>query len=136
MSRILIVSNRLPVTASKSEGKINFIPSVGGLATGISSFHQNHDCLWIGWSGIARDEMSKDNVQDIITQLKKIKKTIRYFYPNHKLKHIMTVFAIKQSGLYFTLLPNIPFNDNILWDEYKKVNKIFCQNYFGCRETG
>jgi trehalose 6-phosphate synthase/phosphatase len=50
--RILIVSNRLPVTAVVDQGEIRLQPSDGGLATGLRSVHEYHQGLWIGWSGV------------------------------------------------------------------------------------
>jgi trehalose 6-phosphate synthase/phosphatase len=72
MARILIVSNRLPVTASKNKDKINFLPSAGGLATGMTSFHQNYDCQWIGWPGLVKDKIGEKGIQEIITKLEKL----------------------------------------------------------------
>ena len=40
--RLIIVSNRLPVTVSKVDGKIEYKRSLGGLATGLASFHKQH----------------------------------------------------------------------------------------------
>jgi len=37
--RLLIVSNRLPVSVSKREGRLRFQASAGGVATGLSSFY-------------------------------------------------------------------------------------------------
>jgi len=59
MARIIIVSNRLPVTAKKQKDKLSYQQSVGGLATGMSSFHENYECLWVGWPGIAKDELKR-----------------------------------------------------------------------------
>ena len=52
MRRMLIVSNRLPISVSKKKGNLDYIPSTGGLATGLSSFYQTYESLWIGWPGI------------------------------------------------------------------------------------
>lgn len=56
-NKTIIVSNRLPlnvsITKHEDENEIKILPSVGGLATGMKSIHQNSDSLWIGWSGIA-----------------------------------------------------------------------------------
>src|SRR5210317_1956662 len=57
MSKTIIISNRLPVQLQISEGKIEAIPSVGGLATGMKSVHQEGESLWIGWSGLTREEI-------------------------------------------------------------------------------
>ena len=49
MDRLLIVSNRLPVTPTlDDQGAVVFPTSVGGLATGLGSFYQRYDSLWIG----------------------------------------------------------------------------------------
>jgi trehalose 6-phosphate synthase/phosphatase len=49
--RILIVSNRLPVTVRAEHGNVQVIPSPGGLATGLSGPHERSGGLWIGWPG-------------------------------------------------------------------------------------
>jgi trehalose 6-phosphate synthase/phosphatase len=51
MSRILIVSNRLPVTAKLEDGRVTVEPSPGGLATGLRGVHDRTEGLWIGWPG-------------------------------------------------------------------------------------
>lgn len=51
MARLLIVSNRLPVTVrSTPEGAV-IEPSTGGLATGMRGLHERTGGLWIGWPG-------------------------------------------------------------------------------------
>lgn len=50
-SRVLIVSNRLPVTVRLEHGRIKVNPSSGGLATALRGPHGRADSLWIGWPG-------------------------------------------------------------------------------------
>lgn len=50
-SRYLIVSNRLPVTASFSDGQLQLRPSTGGLATALAHVHAREGSRWIGWPG-------------------------------------------------------------------------------------
>ncbi len=52
MSRLLLVSNRLPVTAEHRRGKLVLKSSAGGLATGLHSVHDPGKGLWFGWSGL------------------------------------------------------------------------------------
>jgi trehalose 6-phosphate synthase/phosphatase len=51
MSRLLIVSNRLPVTLTEEDGTLRAVPSVGGLATGLRTPHERSGGVWIGWPG-------------------------------------------------------------------------------------
>ncbi len=55
MSRLLIVSNRLPVNIEREDGALTIHPSVGGLATGLGSFYKSYHSLWIGWPGIVAE---------------------------------------------------------------------------------
>ncbi len=56
MSRVLIVSNRLPVTVVANADGVRVERSAGGLATGLKSVHEEGDGLWVGWPG-ARSEL-------------------------------------------------------------------------------
>lgn len=49
--RILLVSNRLPVTVNVQGGQVSITPSSGGLATGLRGPHEKSGGLWIGWPG-------------------------------------------------------------------------------------
>src|SRR4051794_8387366 len=49
--RVLIVSNRLPVTVRAERGDVQVVPSAGGLATGLRGPHERTGGLWIGWPG-------------------------------------------------------------------------------------
>lgn len=60
MSKTIILSNRLPVQLQISQGRIEATPSVGGLATGMKSVHQDGESLWIGWSGLTREETPEE----------------------------------------------------------------------------
>jgi trehalose 6-phosphate synthase/phosphatase len=51
MPRLLIVSNRLPVTVRASASGVEVVPSTGGLATGMRGPHERLGGLWIGWPG-------------------------------------------------------------------------------------
>ncbi|HEX8909271.1 MAG TPA: trehalose-6-phosphate synthase, partial [Anaeromyxobacteraceae bacterium] len=64
MGRLLIVSNRLPVTVKADRGGVEVVLSSGGLATGMKGPHERLGGLWIGWPGdlaglspAARDEV-------------------------------------------------------------------------------
>ncbi|MBI2391568.1 MAG: bifunctional alpha,alpha-trehalose-phosphate synthase (UDP-forming)/trehalose-phosphatase [Deltaproteobacteria bacterium] len=51
MPRLLIVSNRLPVTVKVDQGEVSLARSAGGLATAMRGPHERLDALWIGWPG-------------------------------------------------------------------------------------
>jgi trehalose 6-phosphate synthase/phosphatase len=49
--RLLLVSNRLPVTVRFEKGEFVLDRSSGGLASGLATAHDEGDSLWIGWPG-------------------------------------------------------------------------------------
>ncbi len=65
MGKIIIVSNRLPIKVIKNKNSYEFINSSGGLATGMNSIHSKNDTLWIGWPGIASDNLNKKTVNEL-----------------------------------------------------------------------
>ena len=53
-SRLLLVSNRLPVTLHHEAGADPTLArSAGGLATALARLHAERDSRWIGWPGAA-----------------------------------------------------------------------------------
>lgn len=52
--RIIVVSNRLPVSVVEQDGELTLKRSIGGLATALSAVSDQYDLLWIGWPGIKR----------------------------------------------------------------------------------
>lgn len=59
-SRVLLVSNRLPVTLVRGESTaFELRPSDGGLATALWPMHQEGGGLWLGWPGPLPDGVSE-----------------------------------------------------------------------------
>lgn len=71
MPRVIIVSNRLPVSVKKVDGKLEYGPPIGGLANGLSSYINSGNNLWVGWPGIPNDELNDDERAEIVRELKK-----------------------------------------------------------------
>jgi trehalose 6-phosphate synthase/phosphatase len=50
-SRVILVSNRLPISVRVEHGQLAVGRGAGGLATGLSGYHDGSDSIWIGWPG-------------------------------------------------------------------------------------
>ncbi|MCH8229022.1 MAG: trehalose-6-phosphate synthase, partial [Chloroflexi bacterium] len=55
MGRVILVSNRLPVTIEGSSSGQRVNRSSGGLVSGLDPLHQQGDGLWIGYPGASPD---------------------------------------------------------------------------------
>ena len=60
----------------RENGKLVFEPSVGGVATGLSSLDTDCEKCWIGWPGIDLEDCSRDQVSSARRRLRK-----ENFYP-------------------------------------------------------
>lgn len=68
MSRLLIVSNRLPVTLAVQHEGFSLRSSAGGLATAMRGVHEDADSLWIGNVGDV-SRLSKDKREELTAEL-------------------------------------------------------------------
>ena len=66
--RLLIVSNRLPVTLSLHDGRPVVCQSVGGLTSGLQGPHDRSGGLWIGWPGTV-ETLTGDMQRELDRQL-------------------------------------------------------------------
>lgn len=66
-SRLLLVSNRLPITIRRSEsGNYEFSMSSGGLVTGLSGLSKTTTFQWYGWPGL---EVPGDEIKTVTRRL-------------------------------------------------------------------
>lgn len=62
--RLLLLSNRLPITIKRSEdGKYSFSMSSGGLVTGLSGLSKTTNFLWYGWPGLEVPDNEVDHMK-------------------------------------------------------------------------
>jgi trehalose-6-phosphate synthase len=50
--RLLVISNRLPVTITKDENGWNYAMSSGGLVSALSGLKKETSFTWFGWPGM------------------------------------------------------------------------------------
>src|SRR5882762_5941339 len=81
--RLILISNRLPVTGNLENREVLFSKSTVGLAKGLSSYLQSDagkqidEYLWIGWPGL---QINDDDQGKIKMDLKNKHKCVPVFY--------------------------------------------------------
>lgn len=124
--RLIIISNRLPVTVTIENEKVIFKPSIGGLATGLNAFlrgfHQDDsEYLWIGWPGITIKSNQENNVSKELAKFN--------CHPVFITESMMEKF--NEGFCNKTLWPNFHYFTSYYsyeeeqWATYKKVNELF-----------
>ena len=124
MSRLLIISNRLPVNLSKEKGQIRVGRSVGGLATGIDSVHKSRESLWIGWPGYSVQKLQKDEKKQIFDLLAK-EKCHPVFLTSYDIKQYYSGFCNNTIWPLFHYFNLYAKYDQSYWNSYKNVNEKF-----------
>ena len=123
-SRLLIVSNRLPVTFARTgDGSVELRRSSGGLATGLRGPHDQAGGVWIGWPG-RMGELSAAERAECLRQLAAIR-TIPVEISERDEK--MFYGSISNSvlwPLFHDRLDHLPLRVEG-WDEYARVNARF-----------
>ncbi len=66
-SRLLLISNRLPITIKRTEDGFDFSMSSGGLVSGLSGLSKTTTFQWYGWPGL---EVPEDEAGRLTTRLK------------------------------------------------------------------
>lgn len=126
MKKIILVSNRLPVTIEKSDdNNFAFNQSVGGLATGLSSVSQRYNCVWVGYPGILSNELSGIEKDTISTKLINNYKSYPVFLDSNEFKNYYNGFSNKTIWPLFHYFPYYANFEESSWEYYKIVNKKF-----------
>jgi trehalose 6-phosphate synthase/phosphatase len=121
--RLVIVSNRLPVTVTLREGVPELTRSAGGLATGLSGPHERSNGLWIGWPGdlTALSPTQKDRVLAELEQMRVVpvqlsRDQVRRYYDSYSNGVLWPLFHY--------LVESVPLTAPD-WDAYVQVNQKF-----------
>ncbi len=123
MRKLIIVSNRLPVSLTKVGGSIKMKKSVGGLATGLGSFYKDYESVWIGWPGIASERLrgKRTEVRDMLKE----EKCVPVFLSQRDVEKYYYGFSNKTLWPLFHYFSQYVVYDKAMWRTYERVNREF-----------
>jgi len=135
-NKLIIVSNRLPISAVKKDNAISFEPSAGGLATGLGSlFKGRFEGEWIGWPGISTDKTTRAQKNEIELELAR-----QNFIPVHltsrDVENYYLGFSNRTIWPLFHYFTQYAVYDKTLWNSYERVNRTFCDTVLEHAEPG
>lgn len=123
MARLLLVSNRLPVTVKADKEGVSVVRSAGGLATGLRGPHERSGGLWVGWPGdVSRlTPAQRSSVDAQLAELRCVplhlsSSEVNRFYEGYSNQVLWP--------LCHYLVDRMPRQDRD-WDIYRKVNERF-----------
>lgn len=120
--RTIIISNRLPVRIEKIDGELHFLPSEGGLATGLGSIYKRKGNIWIGWPGyIPENEKEKKVITERLSEMS----LIPIFLSQDQLKGYYEGFSNEILWPIFHYRLSYAIYNESYWSTYKEVNELF-----------
>ena len=138
LMKLVIVSNRLPVSVSSNKGKFSLKKSVGGLAVGLESYFHSEkgnfskEYIWVGWPG----ELPED-VERKIVELELEKKNLKgVFLSQNEVENFYNGFCNDTIWPLFHYFTSYVSYNNEWWSSYKKVNELYADAVLECVEPG
>jgi len=122
--KLIIVSTRLPVSVSRVDGKLHFDSSAGGLATAIHSLKKSKDSVWVGWPGIASDDLTRSEKQQITTEFQK-RGCYPVFLTADQIDKFYSGYSNSTLWPLFHYFPREATFEDAYWHAYQDVNALF-----------
>lgn len=132
MSKTIIISNRLPLQVTLKDEGLQVVPSVGGLATGLKSFHRDGKSIWIGWSGLTEEEIPKDLLPEVQEKARE-EACIAVNFSEKEIDGFYYGFSNRSIWPLFHYFMEYTEWDAEKWEVYKSVNQkyadVVIENY-------
>lgn len=125
--KLIVVSNRLPISVTKVNGQLVFNESSGGLATAMSSLNEDREMVWIGWPGISSDELSPSDKRQITRKLKAAN-CVPVYLSAQQIAEFYDGYANDTLWPLFHYFESIAHHDQDYWKAYQAVNTIFLKS--------
>lgn len=122
-SRLLIVSNRLPVMVERTAHGFDHQPMAGGLATSLRSLRGNYKMRWLGWPGIHVDR--EDERRIIEGELLRTLDAVPVFLPERTFEAYYAGFSNSALWPLFHYFQQNARYDLEEWHAYRRVNELF-----------
>lgn len=121
--RILLVSNRLPVTIRRCGDSLEFRPSSGGVATGLRSLQGEYETRWIGWPGKVAAEDRKAVEERLTGEFRchpvfLTERLAEKYYEGYSNRTVWPIFHS------FSAYAKYAASE---WEAYRKANALFAQ---------
>ncbi len=135
MTKLVIVSNRLPVSVTKRKGDIGIQTSAGGLATGVGSFYKSYDSIWVGWPGLTIRRSNADEKERVRWALA-AEKCHPVFLSEYDVRQYYGGFCNNTVWPLFHYFTHLAEYDPRQWNVYRRVNQAFCDAVAEVAEPG
>ena len=127
-SRLVIVSNRLPLKLEKKEGKWEVTPSSGGLVSALNPILKNRGGIWIGWTGTT-EHIGTDVLRQILGPASR-EAGYRTFPVRLSAEEVSKYYYGFSNEVLWPLFHDLQSHCNFepeYWNYYRQVNEKFAR---------
>ncbi len=125
MARHITISNRLPISIVRQEnGEYEYQLSAGGLATGLQSFHDQNESLWVGWPGMSIDEEAD---RRLVTKRMAGDNMLPVFLTQEEIDDFYLGFSNQTIWPLFHYFKQYTEYSPHYWEVYQRVNEYFAE---------
>lgn len=140
-NRLIIVSNRLPITVTQEDNEFKTSSSTGGLVTGLGAYvdavntgkAEPIECIWVGWPGLTVEDNQKEALKKLLI---KEHQSYPVFLTSEMIGNFYHGFTNNTLWPLFHYFTTYTIYDEEYWLSYKTVNKIFCDTVKEIMEPG
>lgn len=126
--RLILVANRLPVTAVQRDGGgFDFRTSIGGLATGLSHLKSVGEVRWVGWSGLVTDDLTDSEINQLDGRLLQEYGCHHVHLSQERVNAFYEGFSNNTLWPLFHYFPAITEFSSETWQAYRDVNRLFLE---------
>ena len=129
MSRLIVVSNRLPFTARIVNENLEFSRSSGGLVSALDAYlsrrraeDSEFECIWVGWPGSTIPTAREGEVRN-----KSLQEHSAYpvFLSEEDMDNFYHGFCNNTLWPLFHYFPSYAVYNRTYWETYSRVNRLF-----------
>ncbi len=127
--KLVLVSNRLPVSLREDQGRWEFTESPGGLASGLRTYLKAakgtgpSEYVWAGWPGAF---VPPEQQEEIIRRCREEHSALPVFLAREDVESFYEGFCNNTIWPLFHYFPSKVAYEEDYWDSYERVNRIFC----------
>lgn len=125
MRRLLIVSNRLPVSVEKRKGGIQYKRSIGGVATGLQSLLEERESLWVGWAEVPLARLNIEEREEIASHLRTHHDSVPVYLTDADVRGFYHGFSNRTIWPLFHYFMRFADFDSEMWSAYQRVNRKY-----------
>jgi trehalose 6-phosphate synthase/phosphatase len=137
--KLVIVSNRLPISIREDDGKLQFAESPGGLASGLRSYLNSprrtppSDYVWVGWpGGSVRPELHDEAAR----RCREEYSALPVFLSAEDTEAFYEGFCNHTLWPLFHYFPNLVDYGDDSWTAYERVNRLFADAVLEVAQPG